>query len=45
MNLERILIKLFDTPEKKARWLRWTWLISLFMLLLGYLLIIIFWDG
>lgn len=37
--------KLFNTPEKKARLIRWTWLISLFMLVMGYLLIFMFWDG
>jgi hypothetical protein len=37
--------KLFNTPEKKARLVRWTWLISLFMLVLGYLMIVLFWDG
>ncbi|HUT27862.1 MAG TPA: hypothetical protein VMW85_07450 [Methanomassiliicoccales archaeon] len=45
MNIERIILKLFGTPEKKARLIRWTWLISLLMLLLGYFLIVIFWDG
>lgn len=37
--------KLFNTPEKKARLIRWTWLISLFMLIMGYLFIFLFWDG
>lgn len=37
--------KLFNTPEKKARLVRWTWLISLFMLVMGYLFIFLFWDG
>jgi len=37
--------RLFDTPEKKARLIRLTWIISLFMLVLGYILMIIFWDG
>jgi len=45
MNLEKLFTRLFDTPEKKARWIKWTWLISLLMLLLGYFLIVIFWDG
>ncbi len=37
--------RLVDTPEKKAKLARYSWLISLFMLVLGYLLIVIFWDG
>jgi len=41
-----MLEKLFGTPEKKrAHLLRWAWLISLFMLILGYVLIFMFWDG
>jgi hypothetical protein len=39
-----MLEKLFDTPEKRARLVRYAWLISLLMLLLGYLLMVIFWD-
>jgi len=38
--------KHIGTPEKKkALLLRWAWLISLFMLVLGYALIFLFWDG
>jgi uncharacterized membrane protein YeiB len=40
-----MLERLYDTPEKRARLFKWTWRISLFMLILGYLFIIIFWDG
>lgn len=29
----------FLNPENKARILRWAWLISLFMLVMGYLII------
>lgn len=36
--------KLFDTPEKRARLVRYAWLISLLMLVLGYALMVIFWD-
>ncbi len=35
--------RLFNTPEKRARLMRWAWRISLFMLVLGYVLIVIFW--
>jgi len=37
--------RLFDTPEKRARLVRWAWLISLFMLVMGYVFIVLFWDG
>ena len=40
-----MLEKLFDTPEKRARMVRYSWLISLLMLALGYVLIVLFWDG
>jgi len=41
-----MLDKLIGTPEKKkALLLRWAWLISLFMLIMGYFLIFYFWDG
>ena len=36
--------KLFDTPEKRARLVRYAWLISLLMLALGYVLMAVFWD-
>ena len=36
--------KLFDTPEKRARLVRYAWLISLLMLALGYVLMVVFWD-
>ncbi|MCX6651700.1 MAG: hypothetical protein NT131_08635 [Methanomassiliicoccales archaeon] len=36
--------RLFDTPEKKARLVKWTWLISLLMLVLGYILMVVFWG-
>lgn len=36
--------KFFDTPEKRARLVRYAWLISLLMLVLGYALMVIFWD-
>ncbi|HPR98354.1 MAG TPA: hypothetical protein P5202_02965 [Methanomassiliicoccales archaeon] len=39
-----MLEKLFDTPEKRARLVRYAWLISLLMLLLGYGLMVLFWD-
>ena len=45
MNPENLFLRFFGTPEKKARLIRWTWLISLLMLLLGYFLIVMFWDG
>ncbi|HSV41848.1 MAG TPA: hypothetical protein VLH13_00380 [Methanomassiliicoccales archaeon] len=37
--------RLFDTPEKRARLIRYAWLISLVMLVLGYALMAIFWDA
>jgi hypothetical protein len=37
--------RLFGTPEKRARLVRWSWLISLLMLVMGYLIIFLFWDG
>jgi hypothetical protein len=37
--------RLFDTPEKRARLVRWAWLISLFMLVMGYVFMLLFWDG
>ena len=41
-----MLDKLIGTPAKKrALLLRWAWLISLFMLIMGYVIIFIFWDG
>ncbi len=40
-----ILETLSGTPEKRARLVRWAWLISLFMLVLGYVLIFLFWDN
>jgi hypothetical protein len=40
-----ILERLFNTPEKRARLARWAWLISLFMLVMGYIIIFLFWDG
>jgi hypothetical protein len=40
-----MLERLFDTPEKRARLVRYAWLISLLMLVLGYVLIAIFWSG
>lgn len=39
-----MLEKLFDTPEKRARLVRYAWLLSLLMLALGYLMIALFWD-
>ncbi len=39
-----MLEKLFDTPEKRARLVRYAWLISLLMLVLGYVLMAVFWD-
>ncbi len=39
-----MLEKLFDTPEKRARLVRYAWLISLLMLLLGYGLMVFFWN-
>ena len=39
-----MLDKLFDTPEKRARLVRYAWLISLLMLVLGYVLMAVFWD-
>jgi len=39
-----MLEDLFNTPEKKARLLRYAWIISLLMLLLGYGLMVLFWD-
>ncbi len=39
-----MLEKLFGTPEKRARLVRYAWLISLLMLALGYLMIALFWD-
>jgi hypothetical protein len=40
-----MLEKLFDTPEKRARLVRYAWLLSLLMLVMGYVLIAIFWEG
>jgi hypothetical protein len=40
-----MLEKLFDTPEKRARLVRYAWLISLLMLLLGYGLMVLFWGN
>jgi len=40
-----MLERLFDTPEKRARLVRYAWLLSLLMLVLGYVLIAIFWEG
>jgi len=40
-----MLEKLFDTPEKRARMVRYAWLISLLMLALGYGLMVLFWDN
>jgi hypothetical protein len=40
MKLEDI----FSDPEKKAKLLRLFWIISLGMLVLGYLMILIFWN-
>jgi len=37
--------RLLDTPEKRARLVKWSWLISLLMLVMGYLIIFLFWDG
>jgi len=41
MNLEELL----NNPETKAKLLRWGWLISLIMLVLGYVLMVVFWDA
>jgi len=41
MNIEEWL----NDPEKRAKLVKWSWLISLVMLVLGYVLIVIFWDA
>lgn len=41
MNLEEWL----TDPEKRAKLMKWSWLIALFMLVLGYLLMVVFWDA
>lgn len=40
-----MLDRLFDTPEKRARLVRYAWLISLLMLVLGYALMVFFWNA
>jgi hypothetical protein len=41
MNLEKML----SDPETRAKLLKWGWLISLIMLVLGYVLMVVFWDA
>lgn len=44
MNLEEYLNKHFNTPEQRGRLLRYFWVISLSMMLLGFFFIFYFWD-
>jgi hypothetical protein len=44
MNLEDFLNKHFNTPEKRANLLRYFWVISLLMMLLGIFFMFVFWD-
>jgi hypothetical protein len=37
--------KFFNTPEKRARLLKWAWLISFLMLAFGYAMMLIFWGN
>lgn len=36
---------LYNTPEKRAELLRYFWIISLFMMILGFFFMFIFWNG
>jgi hypothetical protein len=37
--------ELFNNPKMKTRFLKWAWLISLGMLVLGYLFMVYYWDA
>ncbi len=34
----------FSDPVNRARFLRWAWIISLVMLVFGYIMIAVFWN-
>lgn len=44
MNLEDFFNKHFNTPERRAKLLRYFWVISLSMMLLGIFFMFLFWD-
>ncbi|OPY33372.1 MAG: hypothetical protein A4E32_00658 [Methanomassiliicoccales archaeon PtaU1.Bin124] len=43
-DLDDFLNSFVNTPEKRAKLLRYFWVISLFMLVLGFFFMILFWD-
>lgn len=43
-DLDDFLNSFINTPEKRGRVLRYFWVISLFMLIFGFLMIIVFWN-
>lgn len=44
MNPEEFFYKHFNTPEKRSKLIRYFWVVSLFMMLLGFFFMFIFWN-
>jgi len=43
-DLDDFLNSFINTPQKKARVLRYFWVISLLMLIFGFVMILFFWE-
>jgi hypothetical protein len=43
-ELDDFLNSFFNTPEKRAKMLRYFWVVSLSMLVFGFIMIIVFWN-
>ena len=39
MNVEKLLLRIWEDPKKRARLFTFIWVVSLFMLVLGFVII------